>query len=171
MAAGCLVAVVGYGISIGTGGAQMGLAIAAFVIGLLGLGFEIVLRVVPWLTESGVPTDIFLMRVGPFGFSEGKTLGMAGIEVLMAGHLILFAIYALLGYVGRRNREGMGFAIASISTAGVYLLMVLVLSIMISDPSQSKSFMYTLFGVYWTANAVGIAAMACLVGALFKLRT
>lgn len=171
LAVGGLVAAIGYGISIGTGGAQMGLAIAALIVAILGGILDLIQRVIPWLTEDRkMPSDIFLLNIGRFGFREDNTLEMAAIEVLMAGHIILFSIYALLGYQGRKNREGSGLAITAIATGGIYLVMILVLSIMLSDPGESSGFLYTLLGMYWVANALILTAMGFLIGSLLKLR-
>jgi len=171
LAVGGIVALVGYGISISGQGVQMALSIAAVIMALLCSVLDVLTRVIPWLSDGdGIPNDLFVMNIGSFVFRDNSILEMAGIEVLMAGHLLLFAIYALIGFSGRKNRDGAGFAITAITALGIYLLMILIIAIMLGDPSKTNSFMYMLIGVFWVANAAALAGMGYLIAALVKLR-
>lgn len=173
LAVGSIVATVGYGLSIASAGAQMGLAIAALVVGAIGTILDIVLRMIPWLVEKKAPHDLFLMNFGSSIFSSGsdRALGTIGIEVLMSAHLILFSIFALVGFYAKKRNEGSGLAITAISVLGGYIVMVIVIWIMIENASLSETFIYVLMTVYWITNICLLTGFGFLISALARLRS
>ena len=174
LAIGTLTAVVGYGICIASSGAQMGLAIAALIAGATMFVLDLSMRVVPYLAENDMPQDFVMMRTafGPLGRSKAYALIAPSLEILMALHLLLFAIFAVVGFK-RIKKANAAIPATSIVLFGVYIVLVLIVSIILISKSGpgSKSLLYTLIAMQWIANLCLGVGLGFLIASIAKLRS
>ncbi len=169
---GTITAAVGYGMCIMSPGAQMGLAIAALAFGIVSAILDLIMRTVPYLTEKDIPSDIIMLRASIFSsFSSASVMPLL-LEFLMAGHLLLFAIFALVG-VNRRQKGTAALPITALSLFAVYLVVILVVSIMMGSNRgiNMTSMIWTTFGIHWVANVCLAVGLGFLIASIFELRS
>ena len=163
---GSIVAVVGYGICIGSSGAKMGLAIGAMVVGICGSLLDLIMRTIPYLTEKSIPADFFQPTSRLFSDSS-RVMSYLGIEILMAVHLLLFSIFALLAL----SKKDRALPITAIVGFGVQIFFVIAVQIAGNSVDRNETGLYIMIVLYWlTLIAWGIG-VGFLIGSVAKLKS
>ncbi len=172
LVAGTITAIVGYGICIASPGPQMALAIAAMIVGAIMAVLDLIMRVVPYLAENSIPHDFIMFRSSFLGRSTIEVLIAPLLEILMATHLLLFAIFATLGFQ-RLKKANVAVPATSIVLFAVYLGLVVVIAIIINTRSEpgGRGLLYTIIAMQWVGNICTGVGLGFLIASIVKLRT